>query len=330
MPTGIHRQSHAPGASETRRQAALRRRTRASVCSGLLALLAGASTRCVLAAAEPPAMQTAAEGFYRTVLETHALGVPDRKARERLAPHLTAALVALLAEADRVEAEYKQVTRGEVPPLEQGDLFSSLFEGATAFEVRSCEKTPTGGSCTVALRYQQPGEAEASAWQDRIALVAAPRQEAGAERWLVDDVAYGGDWEFMHKGTLRGVLAGLIRNGREEIAITKRENLLLGGWLYVKGDTDFEQIAFAVEDGRQVFRSWLHERPDLFADWSRAGDVITIRSDDSSWKLTIVELDERTLELRFDDRKESATFRRVGEAAPPGSTAAPTDRDESE
>jgi hypothetical protein len=115
----------------------------------------------------------------------------------------------------------------------------------------------------------------------------------------------------MHKGTLREVLEGVIREGREATAAAEKEGLLLGGWVSSSGDTDFEQMSFAIEDGKYVFRSWLHERPEHVGTWSRDGDTVTIRLDDEpSWQLHVLALDATTLEVRFADRKKKAIFRR--------------------
>jgi hypothetical protein len=263
------------------------------------------------ASESPPAVHDAAVGFYRAVLAGSHRGVPSSKDRGRLAPHLTPALAELLGRADATERDYRDATHGEVPPLVEGDLFSSLFEGPTGFEVTACAATETGASCDVELRYEPPGDAEKTHWRDRVLLVKSDRG------WLVDDVAYGGEWEFMHKGTLRSVLASAIRDGSEAAAAARKERLLLGGWIHAKGETEFEQMEFAIEDGKYVFRSWLHERPEIVGEWSRDGDAVTVRGPDgSTWKLAITKLDKSSLEVRFDGNKGRAVFRRPTKTRP--------------
>jgi len=34
------------------------------------------------------------------------------------------------------------------------------------------------------------------------------------EGWKVDDIEYGGDWQFMHKGRLRELLEDVVRESR--------------------------------------------------------------------------------------------------------------------
>jgi hypothetical protein len=261
----------------------------------------------------------AATSFYRAVLELHVLGVPDEANRRKLAPRLSPGLTDLFAKADAAEAAYREATRNEVPPIVQGDLFSSLFEGANHLDGVSCDDGKDRAVCTVELRYEMPREGEAepqvSRWKDRVTMV--PGAPGGAPAWVVDDIEYGGDWQFMHKGTLRRLLENVIQSGNEEAARAKEEGRLLGGWVHVGGETEFEQISFDVEDGRQVFRSWLHERPELVGQWTREGDAVTIHgSDGTKTELGILSVSESTLEVRFAGAKEKSVFRRPKAAAP--------------
>jgi hypothetical protein len=36
-------------------------------------------------------------------------------------------------------------------------------------------------------------------------------------RWVVDDIEFGGNWQFMHKGHLRELLRRIIHNGNNEL-----------------------------------------------------------------------------------------------------------------
>lgn len=266
----------------------------------------------------------AATAFYREVLALHVLGVPDEADRKKLAPRLSPGLTELLAKADAAEIAYREATRNEVPPIVQGDLFSSLFEGANHLDGVTCEDAKERSVCTVELRYETPGEGDGEAkpevtrWKDRVTFVpGAP----GGPAWVVDDVAYGGDWLFMHKGNLQRILENVIKSGNEETARAKKEALLLGGWVHVSGETEFEQVSFEVEDGRQVFRSWLHERPELVGQWIREGDALTIdASDGTKFQLAILSLNETTLEVRFAGANAKAVFRRPKPAAPVATT----------
>jgi hypothetical protein len=91
----------------------------------------------------------------------------------------------------------------------QGDLFTSLFEGATRFTVASCTGDASAASCLVDFAYQE-GSGPVTAWQDRVHLV-----RAGAG-WVVDDVAYGGGWPFARRGRLSDVLKAVAREADKQ------------------------------------------------------------------------------------------------------------------
>lgn len=166
------------------------------------------SALLVLSACEqtpPPAAKPAASDFYQAYLSTAALGVPTAEQRANLAPWLSPALLALLSEAEAAEVRHAAANSGEPqPPLVQGDLFSSLFEGATGVEVKACKEIEQSAACDIRLSYAPAGQTPAH-WQDILLLVWT---DAG---WRVDDIEYGGDWPFGNKGTLRQNLHELLQ-----------------------------------------------------------------------------------------------------------------------
>jgi hypothetical protein len=133
-------------------------------------------------------------------------GVPEDKDRAQLAPYLTASLTALLADADKAEARYAARTKNEVPPLIEGDLFTSLFEGASGLDAVHCTGDTKTSHCKAELRYQDARSKDIVRWTDEVTLL---QSNAG---WRIDDIAFGGTWEFMHKGTLRELLKQTVRD----------------------------------------------------------------------------------------------------------------------
>jgi hypothetical protein len=155
------------------------------------------------AARQPvPEMKETVTSFYDTYLAVRLRGIPVEDQQRRLAPFCSARLNDLLKEADRAEDRYYEATKGEVPPLMEGDVFTSLSEGATSFNVTSCEKEDN--SCAVEFRYVESRESRPTVWKDKVYLV----KESKA--WLIDDIEYAGDWQFMHRGRLGKVLKGAI------------------------------------------------------------------------------------------------------------------------
>lgn len=141
--------------------------------------------------------------FYNAYLKVKPLGIPTEKQRAELAPYLTPGLTALLKSADEAEQKYKIETKNEVPPLVQGDVFTSLFEGADAFSVVSCDEKDAAATCQVEFSNTNPGDGKTFKWKDGVAL------EKG-KGWLISDVKYEGDWDFAVKGTLTEMLKRVI------------------------------------------------------------------------------------------------------------------------
>lgn len=164
---------------------------------GLMTLLVLA----VPAAADDAAMLAAAKAFYAVYAGFHPSdGIPDDKARAKYAPVVSPALERLLARADAAERRFAKENK-DSPPLIEGDLFSSLFEGATSVTVRSCDAK--SDTCTADLVYDDKTEKPVR-WTDTLHLVQTP------QGWRVDDISYGGNWDFANKGRLTETLHQVI------------------------------------------------------------------------------------------------------------------------
>jgi hypothetical protein len=158
------------------------------------------------AAPSPSTPQEVVGAFYAASMALPQKGgVPDAASLARLQPYLSPKLISRLIDADKAEQLYAARTKHEVPPLLEGDLFSSLFEGPTRFETAQCKSDAKTAHCSAALRYDDSASKQSTRWSDDVTLIAT---ETG---WRIDDIAYGGTWEFMHKGHLTDVLNHAIR-----------------------------------------------------------------------------------------------------------------------
>lgn len=149
----------------------------------------------------------ATTAFYRVYLETRPSGVPNARARAKFTPVISHTLAQLLERADAAERNYAKVTKKQLPPLVEGDLFTSLFEGAQAFSVEGCTRSAAATTCVAALRYTDASDQKTTRWTDKVYLV------RNAGRWVVDDIAFGGNWPFMHRGHLKELLRKVIVDG---------------------------------------------------------------------------------------------------------------------
>lgn len=152
-----------------------------------------------------------ADAFYAAYQALPAGGgVPDEDGRAALAPYTSPALLKLLADADQAETDYAKATNGESPPLIEGDPFSSLFEGATGADVATCQGDDKARQCTVDLVYRDQSGKETK-WQDTADVVMTDKG------WRVDDIEYGGTWDFGNKGRLTELLKSAIEESRKPV-----------------------------------------------------------------------------------------------------------------
>jgi hypothetical protein len=166
----------------------------------------------VLAQAQAQDPAAAANAFYTVYSSQQAQGrgIPDATVRLRLQPVLSPRLDKQLAAAAAAQARLTAKVKNAVPPMLEGDIFSSLFEGATAWKVGSCQPSGQTARCTVALSYTPPPPppggkpAKPAAWNDTLVLVLTP------QGWKVDDVVYDAGFAFGNTGRLSEMLGMVI------------------------------------------------------------------------------------------------------------------------
>ncbi len=149
------------------------------------------------AAGQPSPVQVV-ESFYGRYLKLGVSGLPDRKQTETLTPFLSADLAKLLAMARGRQAAAIKAHPGDKPPWDDGDLFSSLFEGAQRFRVD--QATVSDRNATVPVHLENRTGDQTTRWTDTFVLTRA------ADGWRISDVKMGGDWAFKQGATLRKTL----------------------------------------------------------------------------------------------------------------------------
>lgn len=176
--------------------------------------VAAAPTAAPIAALPAAAPEQVVADLYAALAAARPSGAPTDAQRLILAPLLSAELTGLLQRADAARAAARAAAPTEKPPFTDGDLFSSLFEGPTAFAVGkavSAAAAPGGRlgdlQVPVDLRHTidpAAGGGEPAIWTDTVLL----REENG--RFVVADIVFSGDWDFANKGRLVASLrAGL-------------------------------------------------------------------------------------------------------------------------
>ena len=149
-------------------------------------------------------MTSAASGFLGVYGSFHPSdGIPDSGGRARFAPYLSAALNKLLADGASAETRFAAKVK-DSPPLVEGDLFTSMFEGATGWKLSACSASGNTARCPVAFTHAEAGH-PALTWTDALLLVNTP------QGWRVDDVVYGGGFQFGNTGKLSDTLRTVLR-----------------------------------------------------------------------------------------------------------------------
>ncbi len=167
-----------------------------SLASAALAAAAGS-------AADTSSPAKTAEGFYAIYSTFHPSdGIPDAASRAKYAPFISPVLDKLLADGKAAEMKFNKANKAS-PPLIEGDLFTSMFEGATSYKVGACKLSGARASCAIDLVFDDKKDPPIR-WTDTAYLT---KTKAG---WRVDDIGYGGNWEYANKGRLSATLRQVI------------------------------------------------------------------------------------------------------------------------
>jgi len=116
-----------------------------------------------------------------------------------LSPLITSDLKELLVSAREIQAKYIREHPDEKPPWADGDLFSSLFEGAQSFRIGRASHRGETAEVPVQLAYREGGST--TRWSDVLVLV------RNGNRWLVSDILLKGEWAFKSGDSLRSILS---------------------------------------------------------------------------------------------------------------------------
>lgn len=121
-------------------------------------------------------------------------GLPDAGSLNAYSAFLCPSLARALRDARVRQEQFRASNPGEKPPLVEGDLFSSLFEGPDSYSAANSRIEGTRATVKMDLRH---GEGSgATSWQDTVVL------DLDDGIWCISDVEYGGTWPFSNRGRL--------------------------------------------------------------------------------------------------------------------------------
>jgi len=160
------------------------------------------ATSCL--AEDASEMNRVVNGFYGIYSTFHPSdGIPDAAARAKYEPFISPSLDKLLIDGNRAEAAFAKANKNS-PPLVEGDLFTSNFEGATSYKIGACTGDAKVAKCTIALTYNSGPKEKPIIWNDTVFLVATP------SGWRVDDIGFGASWDFANRGKLSDTVRSVI------------------------------------------------------------------------------------------------------------------------
>ena len=142
------------------------------------------------------------ERFYATTIAQKLTGAPTSSQLAAIAPYLSDTLRSLLDAARRRSEADASRAPDEKPAFADGDLFSSLFEGPNAADVVA--DSARGDVRVATVRMTSTSANPPVTWIDHVVII--PRNGG----FVIDDVEYGGTWDFANKGTLRATLVSTL------------------------------------------------------------------------------------------------------------------------
>ena len=151
-----------------------------------------------------PAPSPVVQAFYAIRVGSSMTGAPTAAELERIAPFLSDTLTALLKAARTLHDREAQQHPDDKPPFAEGDLFSSLFEGADSFTTVPDSVAARNQRVVVMFMYKRGGKPYT--WTDTVIIAKKKRHD------VIDDIAYGGAGEFGNHGQLRATLERALRS----------------------------------------------------------------------------------------------------------------------
>lgn len=151
-------------------------------------------------ATAPPAQspEAAAVDFLTMHQRLGNSGLPDAGSMNAYSAFLCPSLSSDLRDARVRQEQFRASHPDEKPPLVEGDLFSSLFEGPDSYSAAESKIEGSRALVKMDLRHGEGGGA--TSWQDTVVL------ELDDGIWCISDVEYGGKWPFANRGRLTETL----------------------------------------------------------------------------------------------------------------------------
>lgn len=148
--------------------------------------------------------------FYDWRFKAQFTGVPERATLKVAETFLSSELICLLDKARDYRNRFVKKFPTDKPPFIEGDMFTSLFEGANRYTLESMKVNGENATAVVHFYHDQGRKKDKAGWRDTVLLQHKNHQ------WRITDIQYGGKFDFGNSGSLR-------RNLLEELSQENNE-----------------------------------------------------------------------------------------------------------
>ena len=132
--------------------------------------------------------------FYAKYITLKMSGLPTNDQVREISPFVSDKIKDLIAADRRKQVAFLKKHPDEKPPWIEGDLFSSLSEGADSYKVGSARKSGNTAEVDVHLSYGEGSQSEK--WTDTAVL------KLIGGRWVIDNILFKGKWQSRSAGSL--------------------------------------------------------------------------------------------------------------------------------
>lgn len=149
--------------------------------------------------------------FYDWRMKTPLTGLPDEKQLKMAKQFLSSELICLLNVARDYRNRFIKKYPDDKPPFIEGDLFTSMFEGANRYTLNPIHVMGVQASAQLHFYHDQGTHLDQQGWSDTVLLQRKKRQ------WRITDIQYGGQFEFGNSGSLRQNLLNELSQENKEL-----------------------------------------------------------------------------------------------------------------
>src|SRR5690606_13044212 len=113
-------------------------------------------------------------------------------------------LFELLRSVSEAEEAHLRESGDEEPPLVEGNLLTSLPQGATTYRIINCQLESSQGMCRVELVFSNAQHTSPAIWVDKVIL------SKDIRGWVIDNIVYAGDNTALRSGVLHSTLLDIL------------------------------------------------------------------------------------------------------------------------